>query len=208
MSLEKFNYRGKEIVFSLDDEVIEQHISDHKNFYEHWMLEATKPVTGKVVDIGANFGNHTVFYSLFAGATEVIAIEPVWENYRNLCYNIEANKCRNIKPIYAGVSDKPGFMGFEKEGRWSQCTLKGKGGIPVITLDSLALTGVSLIKMDCEGMEQKALAGAMKTIEFNKPDLFIESFEGAEWIEKILLPLGYKLIDRYNPAPTYFFKHG
>lgn len=205
MSLLKFKYQDKNITLSLNDEVIEKHIVDHHNFYEHPMLEVVKKVEGRVIDIGSNFGNHAVYYALFAQAHEVIAIEPIWSNYRNLCYNVIVNGCVNVKPIYAGVSDKMGFMGFENHGRMSQCTLKGKGNIPVITIDSLKLDNVKLMKIDCEGMEEKALMGAMKTIESNKPEIFIESFNGHEWIGKILGPLGYKMIECYNEAPTYHF---
>lgn len=205
MSLVKFKHSAKEITFSLDDEVIEKHIAEHRNFYEHPMLEIVKNLNGKVIDIGANFGNHAVYYSLFGGAHEVIAFEPVWENFRNLCYNLEVNNCKNVKPIFGGISDKKGWMGFEKNGRWSQCTLKGQGNIPVFTIDSFGLTNVALMKIDCEGMEEKALKGALKTIEANKPEIFIESFEGSGWIEKILSPFGYKMIEQYNEAPTFHF---
>jgi protein O-GlcNAc transferase len=207
MSLVKFNHRGKNITLSMDDDVIEKHIRQYDHFYEHWMLEATKNLNGIAIDAGSNFGNHAVYYSMFANAHEVIAIEPVWENYRNLCYNIGVNGCTNIKPIYAGVSDKKGWTGFSRDGRWSQCTLKGIGNIPVITIDSLELSNVALIKIDCEAMEDKVLKGAMETIEKFKPDLFIESFDGSEWLEKILCPLGYKKKGCYNPAPTYHFSY-
>jgi protein O-GlcNAc transferase len=205
MSLVKFKHQDKEITMSLNDDVIENHINKHKNFYEHPMLDVIKEIDGRVIDIGSNFGNHTVFYSLFTGSHEVISIEPIWANYRNLCHNIAVNGCTNVKPIYAGVSDKNGFTGFENHGRMSQCTLGGKGSIPVITVDSLNLTNVKLMKIDCEGMEEKALKGAMYTIELSKPEIFIESFSGYEWIEKILSPFGFKIIECYNEAPTYHF---
>lgn len=200
-----FKYSGRDIYFQFQDEIIEAHMKQYKNFYEHWMLEAKKDIKGRVIDIGANFGNHTVFYSLYGGAHEVIAIEPIWENYRNLCYNIELNRCPNVKPVWGGISDEKGWMGSEKKGRWSQCTLNGEGNIPVFPIDTLSLDNVKLIKIDCEGMEEKALKGAMKTIELNKPDIFIESFEGPEWVSEILNPLGYILKERYNEAPTYHF---
>lgn len=205
MSIVKFSTRGKNLTFSLDDNVIEKHMMQYTNFYEHWMLEKTPTLNGLVLDLGSNFGNHAVYYSLFTGAHEVIAVEPIWENYRNLCYNVAINGCKNIKTIYGGVGDKKGFMGWDKQGRWSQCQLKGEGTIPVFVVDDMDFKNVALIKIDCEGMDDKVLKGCMKTIKRDKPEIYIESFENPEWIDKILCPLGYKRLQQYNPAPTFHY---
>lgn len=205
MSIAKFHYKGRDLTFSLDDPIIEKHFKQYGAPYEHWMLEAKQHTNGIVLDLGSNFGNHAVYYSLFTQAHEVIAIEPIWENYRNLCFNIAANGCKNVKPIWGGVSDKKGWMGWDKQGRWSQCTLKGAGNIPVFAVDDFGFSNVALIKIDCEAMEEKVLKGSINTIKESKPDIFIECFEDPKWIDDILCPLGYKRLMQYNPAPTFHY---
>ena len=47
--------------------------------------------------------------------------------------------------------------------------------VPVLTLDSLELSACQLIKLDVEGMEAEARAGAKRTIERHRPILYVEN---------------------------------
>lgn len=189
----------------MDDAHIYNHINQYRNFYEHWMLESIDISGGTMVDCGSNFGNHAVYFDRFLNADKVISIEPVMFNYDLLCLNIINNNCTKVRPILAGVGKKKGFMGYKNNGRASQVELKGDGDIPVITIDSLNIADCSLIKIDCEGMELDVLDGAIKTIEKCLPDIYIECFGDRTGIESRLFPFGYKLIQRYNHAPTYHY---
>ena len=66
---------------------------------------------------------------------------------------------------------------------------------------------ITLIKLDCEGYEEKALLGMIQTVKKHKPALFIECQTEKELvaISKILIPLGYSNKQRFNHTPTYFF---
>ena len=46
--------------------------------------------------------------------------------------------------------------------------------IPVITLDSLNIKNISVMKIDVEGHELEALKGAKKTIQNSKPVIILE----------------------------------
>lgn len=50
--------------------------------------------------------------------------------------------------------------------------------VQLLTIDSLHLKNVSLIKMDVEGMEDQALEGARETILTNHPVIIIEIHGG------------------------------
>jgi hypothetical protein len=51
---------------------------------------------------------------------------------------------------------------------------------PVITLDSLQLTNVSMIKIDVDGLEDNVLGGARNTIVSNRPVILIEIQGGSD----------------------------
>ena len=62
-----------------------------------------------------------------------------------------------------------------------------------MAIDSSGLDRVDLIKMDIEGMELEALAGAMATIRKHKPVLFIEAIKIDKMqLEQTLSELGYR----------------
>lgn len=59
---------------------IQRHILRHATFYEHAQLADIRPLVppGAVVaDIGANIGNHTLYFALLCGAARVLAFEPM-----------------------------------------------------------------------------------------------------------------------------------
>lgn len=52
--------------------------------------------------------------------------------------------------------------------------VKGAGNIPMVTLDSLELEEVDLIKVDTEGFEENVMRGAEKTINQWRPVIIVE----------------------------------
>ncbi len=91
------------------------------------------------------------------------------------------------------------------EGRRSvTCGVTGKGSVPAISLDSLRLEACSLIKLDIEGYEAKALKGARKTIQLFQPWILIENRRPQEKLdqpskaEKLLKRFGYELVAKFG----------
>jgi FkbM family methyltransferase len=180
---------------------------------EHHMLdwiEKNVPHDGCWIDAGANIGNHTLAFALWAD--RVIAIEPVRENFVRLERNIHRNpQGPMVVAVRLGIGNRQELMGAVKggTGQDSQYLLDGPGSIPVVALDSLIPHDmpVRLLKMDVEGMEVDALEGAMYILQKWHPEVFVEIWE-AEALERItayLAAMGYKLIERFGAAPTYHF---
>jgi len=68
--------------------------------------------------------------------------------------------------------------------------------VRAITLDSLALRRVDLLKIDVEGMECEVLEGAKRTIRQCLPVIIIEHLKtGPEKIASALLHYGYRLAE-------------
>ena len=72
--------------------------------------------------------------------------------------------------------------------------------VDLITIDSLNLKDVDIIKVDTEGFEYNVLLGAIKTIERCKPVIQVETIEKlAQYgstvhdLQKLIVDLGYKV---------------
>ena len=64
----------------------------------------------------------------------------------------------------------------------------------MVSIDSLKLPKVDFIKIDIEGMEMEALAGARKTLNKHKPMLLVEHMKSDEVrIKAFLEDSGYNL---------------
>jgi len=80
----------------------------------------------------------------------------------------------------------------QEENRYTLKTNKRKK-ISITTIDSVVDEEVSIIQLDIEGFEMKALMGGIKTIRKYKPILILENVSGdEEFMQSDILPLGYK----------------
>jgi FkbM family methyltransferase len=166
-----------------------------------------------VVEVGANIGAHTVALSRIVGATgAVLAFEPQRLVFQTLCANLALNSCVNVVARQEAVGAAPGqllvpvlqpdqannFGALPLGERWQQ----GEPA-PLITIDSMQLTGCRLIKLDIEGMELEALNGAADTIRRLRPALYVENERDNQSAALItlLLSYGYRL---YWHAPLLF----
>ena len=183
-------------------------ISKHKDFYESGMLkyiDKNIKKSGTYVDVGANIGNHTLFFSLFC-ADRVISVEPVKDNYTLIEKNILDNKLDNVILYKKGISsDGRTFSVKKRKDNMGMCNLV-EGGVDVKTVipDELNLDNIRLIKIDCEGMSIEVFNAFIPLINTHKPDIFIEA-DNKELIY-ILNKINYTAIRKFNATPTYHIK--
>jgi FkbM family methyltransferase len=133
-----------------------------------------------VLDCGANVGVFTR-KALWAGAALVVAIEPAPDNLECLRRNFAAEIASGRVVVYPkGVWDKDDVLKLAVDpgnsARDSFVDAVPNAGFiaaPLTTIDHLAedlhLPRVDFIKMDIEGAEQKAVAGARRTIARWRP---------------------------------------
>lgn len=142
-----------------------------------------------VIDIGANIGWYTLFFSSFAGsAGSVLAIEPEHGNLALLRRNIRKNSIGNVDVFSGALSDVAGkgqlFRSQENSGDHilnvsGEMSSREQISVTVGTLDSvIEKQGKGMIptfiKMDVQGSEPKVLRGARKLFETHKPTVMIE----------------------------------
>lgn len=161
-----------------------------------------------VIDLGGCWGDSALKFAERTGSSgKVYVYEFIPSNLEILKYNIGLNpELSSIvevieRPVWS-ESDRP--MYFTDWGPGSHVSFENQGGdkIPVHTLavDDLvnnhALTKVDFIKMDIEGAEPYALAGAVNTIKAFRPKLAISIYHNMSDFSTIIhsihaMDLGY-----------------
>lgn len=171
------------------------------------------------IDCGANIGVHTVEWATaMTGWGSVVSIEAQERIYYALAGNIAINNCFNAIALHAAVSSETGIMqipnpDYFTPSSFGSLELRQNAGnefigqqidysagnlVPVqkMTLDTLNLPRVDLIKIDIEGMEFEALQGAREMLATSKPILLVESIKsGREALAAFLAERGYHVVD-------------
>jgi FkbM family methyltransferase len=144
------------------------------------------------IDGGANLGFHSVQFGKLSKL--VYAFEPQKIVFNNLCANILCNNLNeNIIPFRLGLGDKKetkqlwpvenelwfghdiinwGGRGIDQT---NSIEFREEDQIEVVNLDSMDITGCSLIKLDIQGYEYFALLGSQNLLEKNKPIILLEN---------------------------------
>lgn len=175
------------------------------------------------IDVGANIGLMALSLAAQRPDCRVIAIEPVPANVESLRINIAANNLTNVEVIHAAVSDHPGFVSMTSEGPWSSVTEGGAVNVRCITLDEFAERGVEFLKIDVEGYEPHALAGARALLKISKPLVHMEFnlwwflvrhydplvFTDAIWAASDMLGMFHdeKLLPASQNGSTFLYEH-
>lgn len=158
-----------------------------------------------VVEAGANIGSHTIPLSRIVGHSgKVFAFEPQQLIFQMLCANAALNDCWNIDTRHAAVGATNTTVAMERlapnvEGNFGSIMVNaryadslGVDRVPLVTIDSLALERLDLLKADVEGFEQAVIEGARKTIARLRPVIYLEHNDLNNWtVPDLLWNLGY-----------------
>ncbi len=215
----QFNSHGHSIRMHLPDarDHIPRQIRENGGFYELPMLEdvcSRLPERACIVDVGANIGNHTVFFAKIIGA-RTIAFEPNPVALALLRDNIALNDLGDRAEVHdialgdtqargAVVNDSPSNLGC------ARVQVEAEGQVVIRRLDDIVgERHVDLIKIDVEGMEPMVLRGAKATISRCQPRVLAEAATAEQLaaVEAELRPLGYRKRKVYNHTPTYLFEY-
>ena len=213
-------------------------VSDRRSFYEHDLLlhlYFCGPRGGLYVDVGANVGNHSVFFAAYLADT-VLSVEPESEIFEllrsNLERNLTADELSNVVVKRCALSSQEGWCEtFLPKAAGSNlgmtqmrvCSPGAPNAVRMCKLDALVeecrlasaaswqttSARVSLLKIDVEGHQAAVLEGAKSVLDHDRPDVVIEapSSEELAEVEGILLPLGYHQVGKFCLTPTYHYVH-
>lgn len=162
-----------------------------------------------VVDCGAFEGDSLQDFLKLTGGTyeKYYACEPNIINLTCCREYAERNCLKNIEFVQKGIWNQKGYLqfGVDSEGVSPQVTRINGHGETVIETDSIdnILNGdkATIIKMDIEGAEKKAIEGAKNTIAKYHPLLCISAYHCKDDIIKL-----YRMINEYYSGYKFMFR--
>lgn len=140
----------------------------------------------KAIDAGANIGAVTVFLARQVGPSgQVVAVEMMPETAARLRRNLALNNLANVTVVEQALSSQAGerVTAEVAEGVFGQASIaagtnRGRAvrrlEVLTTTLDhiSTGLNDIAVLKMDLEGAEQLALAGAQEMLKRTRAIIF------------------------------------
>ena len=158
---------------------------------------------GVALDIGANIGNHTIYFSKHFNS--IHSFEPNPYTYTLLAFNL--NWVKTATAHNYGLGDIEGTFNLVENhtnfGGSSISLDESKNDsalqIHVERLDNITINGdLCFVKIDVEGFEEKVLKGGVETFKKHEPIIALEQlkreFRGDSTQSiKFLIGLGYKL---------------
>lgn len=206
---------GKFILNENDE--VDQHVRDGK-LWEPDLIKALEPYLSKqkdVVEVGSYIGDHTVYLSTLC--RKIYTFEGDTLNYSRLITNLQLNGCKNVK-AYNNIIGSGFVIPADNTAKFKNNSELNPAGHRYISsgfgestfgLDEVLQKerlDVSVLKIDCEGMDYSVLTTAMNLVGTHRPVIAFEynwyiSNEKPEDFDKLLKPLGYKpavRIDTWN----------
>jgi FkbM family methyltransferase len=213
-----FDRNCQQILFTIvnSDDHIQSVQAGGKFYEEDELINIARYFTsgGVFVDVGANTGQHAIFAAKFMEASKLIFFEPIAESYRILLENIRLNQLAEISDIShlgIGLSNRVGCATFNTP-------LSNLGGTSLVERHSgpikiaigdtlLSNERVDFIKIDTEGFEMKVLQGLVRTIQRERPAIFVEVADlNAEAFRSFVNLHNYQIVFSSKPyAPNENF---
>jgi len=193
---------------------IQRVIVNRSEFFDRDILDGLQkhiPENAVILDIGANVGNHSLYWACLLGeGGRIHAFEPVRNTHAYLLKNIEINGFGGrITPRNIGLGDKTqaGEIAEYSATNSGAATIRetereNPHSLKIMALDEIDLgeKKIDFVKIDVEGYELKTLAGMRKTLSKYRPAVFIESFATYGRVKAFFSELGYQ-------NPVSFRKH-
>jgi FkbM family methyltransferase len=224
LSLTEFGF-NKNYIF-LSNDAIGNTIKQEGCWEEHiteLLVGYIKP-TYNCLDIGANFGYHTVTMGLLTkDCGKVFSFEPMRLFHDQVNANAYLNGLLNVQVFNNAVGDTDEFVFIPEPNTTSTETInhgdtsitKNKNGqqVKMVAIDSLDLPVIKFIKLDVQGCELPVLKGAKNKILKDKPVMIveIEDFQLAKFgytpqqlISFIKQDLGYNMYQMMTKYPADF----
>lgn len=155
-----------------------------------------------IVDMGAYDGDTIREFTAYTMGkyNHIYALEPDEKNFKKLVKNTQ--DMQGISLYNIGAWNKQDTLIFAKKaGRNSKLSAEGTP-VKAADIDSLIPGEISMLKMDIEGAELKALEGCKKTIKKYAPKLYICAYHRNE--DMFALPMK---IWEYNENYKIYFRH-
>lgn len=197
-------------------EYLFEQIRKNSKFYEDDVLSLLGHLSSffgnkTIVDVGANIGNHTIFFSKILDQ-KVFTFEPIESNISLLRDNISANDVDDkvvLRPLalWSSVEHINFTQNIEHNGGTFSGVADDSGSWITSTLDLEIDEPVSILKIDVEGAENQVLKGSVGRIESDLPVISVEIHDVRNYIEifDTLRAFSYEVIAIVGRSDNYIF---
>ncbi|MCI8291881.1 MAG: FkbM family methyltransferase [Clostridia bacterium] len=205
------DYRSKNLLFAIlnnfykyDFKTLEQ--SRETNYKDYFDLDLIKCENETIVDLGAYIGDTTLDYINTFGI----------ESYKKIyCYEITPHIFAILKENlvnYPNITFKRNAVSDKKETMYisntdidpsaNRVSQNGDIEVEAVTLDEDIKEKITILKMDIEGYEQKAILGSKNHIKNDKPALLISVYHNNEDLWKIP-----RMIEEICPGYKFYLRN-
>lgn len=202
------DYRSKKLLFAIlynwydyDFNTLKE-LMDH-TYCHYFDLDILKCKDETFVDVGAYIGDTTLdFIHSYQNYHKIYCYEMTDEIFPLLLDNTKSYS--NIECRKKAISNKQEILSFQKnESSNSANNIKENGDykIEAISLDEDIKEPITLLKMDIEGYEKKAIEGCKKHIYKDHPKLLISVYHNHEDLWKIP-----KMIEEICPGYQFYLR--
>ncbi len=220
----KFSYYFGKI---LKSKTKKEFIKKFSDFYEPEMELIPKIMPRNpefIIDIGANYGPHSIFLSKLYPNSKILAFEPSSRTFNIFNKLVKNFDLKNIYPIKKGLGIKEETREIYMPMQYTilayvlDKNAKGKDNgstekIDITTLDKFVkrnkISKIDFIQCDVEGFELNVFKGAKDTLKKHKPVVFVEIEERhtkkynikPNDVMKLFKKLGYNCYSVKNNIP-------
>jgi FkbM family methyltransferase len=211
-----FDYLGTQVRFFVpdghSDNVQTTQMLDHMFFEQEeltWLAERIDLTGNAFIDVGANVGNHSVFWTSICRAARGWAFEPLPHNFEVMTRNFSLNSSP-VESARFAITEAPQRLTLERTSihnlGGSSFRANDRGTVEGRPLDSFEFSDVRLLKIDVEGAAVGVLKGGRNTIATHHPSIMIElSPVENEPCRQLLADFGYRQAHVF-PYDTFLFE--
>lgn len=203
------DYRSKKLLFGILYNWFDYDFNTLKElmdttFCHYFDLDLLKCKDEVFVDVGAYIGDTTLDFIHSFGENsyqKIYCYEMTNDTFHSLVNNLKSYQ--NIECRNKAISEKREILHMISNSASSSAnTLSSEGNeIEAVSLDEDISEKITMIKMDIEGAEEKALIGAKKHIQEDHPKLLISVYHNHEDLWKIP-----KMIEEICPGYTFYLR--
>lgn len=206
------DYRSKKLLFAILNNLYKfdfttLNTSKEQNYLHYFDIDLVKCNENEViVDLGSYTGDSIIDYFNTYGTDQykkIYCYEITDESFNSLKNNLAHYP--NIEFRKKAVSDKEETLYIKRndvDDSANLITNNGDETIEATTLDEDIKENITLLKMDIEGSEQKAIIGAKKHIQNEHPKLLISVYHNHEDLWKIP-----KMINEITPNYNFYLRY-
>jgi FkbM family methyltransferase len=189
-------------------ENLSDYIARSNDFFEREVLDyvaRVHPVQKTILDVGANIGNHTLYFAKYLEYDSIVAFEPIPANFELLKENTRHLDNVFLRKEAVGNGDSDLTMAENRTNMGaSQVDPEGKIRVRQVRLSDIFVPEVSLIKIDVEWHELQVLDGATALIDEDRPLILIE--DSAAAYEDYMSTLQYHIEAAWPKERTYLYR--